>query len=96
MEADNDDNPIYAFDFRAPDDAFTTSFRLVDDALAIDYARRKLRELHAEKGFTTVAVVRGVGDDLEFVGAWERTDVGSMVSVGRTRVALSRVARRSG
>jgi hypothetical protein len=53
--------------------------KFVNDVMAIDYARRKVCEEHAAKGWTTVSVGNGVGDDVSFIGAWERGSDGSMV-----------------
>lgn len=70
--------PLYTFIFGPPHNDHVASMRFADDLMAQDYARRKLREDFTERGWTTVAVGRGSGDDVEFFGAWDRAGDGSM------------------
>lgn len=77
MDPDNS-TPRYTFVFGSPETQHTTTVKFPDDIMAKDYARRKLREHHGEKGWTTVAVGVGVGDDVRFIGAWDRAEDGAM------------------
>jgi hypothetical protein len=78
MEADNANSRLYTLVYGPRDNDHTATMRFVDNLMAQDYARRKLREMHGEKGWTTVAVGTGIGDDVDFIGAWDRAPDGSM------------------
>jgi hypothetical protein len=86
MKADSANGPLFTFIFGLPDNDHTASMRFVDDLMARDYARRKLREEHGVRGWTTVAVAIGVGNDGHFIGSWDRAADGSTAWTPECRV----------
>ena len=71
--------PDYTFVFSSGGAPHITVVKFADDDMAKDYACRTLRDSYRTLKWTTVAVANGAGDDVNFVGAWDRAADGSMV-----------------
>lgn len=66
--------PVFTFVYGSPEAQHVTAIKFADEEMAKDYAARKLKEHNRESGWTTVAVGRGHGGDVEFFGAWDIAD----------------------
>ena len=70
----NSSLPVFTFVFGKAGSRHTTEIAFVDEDMAVDYAQRKLKELHRSEGWTNVSVARGAKGSCEAVSSWNYSD----------------------